>query len=142
MMSWVRLSAVPHRNEHTVNIAMQMMKYRLRPNTSLSQPEIVSTMPLATRYDVSAQVASSLLEERLPAICGSATLTIVVSRISMNAADVTITAISHGLYCGFQGASGLAASGAAGSASLIAPKPSVRPKSQAAAECWDRAPCR
>src|SRR5580698_3354534 len=101
MMSWVRLSAVPHRNEHTVNIAMQMMKYRLRPNTSLSQPEIVSTMPLATRYEVSAQVASSLLEERLPAMCGSATLTIVVSRISMKAASVTATAIAQGLCAGF-----------------------------------------
>src|ERR1700759_2806602 len=97
MMSWVRLLAVPHRNEQTVNIAMQMMKYRLRPNTSLSQPEIVSTMPLAIRYEVSAHVASSLLEDRLPAICGSATLTMVVSRISMNAANVTDTAISQGL---------------------------------------------
>src|SRR3984957_15800152 len=106
MMSWVRLSAVPHRNEHTVNIAMQMMKYRFRPNTSLSHPEIVSTMPLATRYEVSAQVASSLLEERLPAMCGNATLTIVVSRISMNAASVTATAMNQGLYLGFHSAAG------------------------------------
>ena len=33
----------------TVNMAMQIRKYRFRPNRSLSQPEIVSTMPLATR---------------------------------------------------------------------------------------------
>ena len=44
-----------------------------------------------------AQVASSLLDDRLPAIWGRATLTIVVSRISMNAASVTATAISQGL---------------------------------------------
>src|SRR5580704_14836661 len=96
-MSWSRLVAVPQRNEQTVNMAMQMTKYRLRPNISPSHPEIVSTMPLATRYDVSAQVASSLLEERLPAMCGNATLTIVVSRTSMKAASVTVTAISQGL---------------------------------------------
>ena len=40
---------VPHRNEQTVNMAMQIRKYRLRPNVSDSQPLIVSTMPLATR---------------------------------------------------------------------------------------------
>src|ERR1700742_2776409 len=97
MINWVRLLAVPQRNEQTVNIAMQMTKYRLRPSRSPSQPEIVNTMPLATRYEVKAQVASSLLEERLPAMCGSATLTIVVSRISMNAASVTDPAISQGL---------------------------------------------
>ena len=45
---------------------------------------------------------SSWLADRLPAICGSATLIMVVSRISMNAASVTVTAISHGFAAGFQ----------------------------------------
>ncbi len=38
-------------------------------------------------------------------MCGRLTLTIVLSRISMNAASVTTTAISHGLLRGFQPAS-------------------------------------
>src|SRR5882757_4927311 len=134
MINWVRLLAVPQRNEQTVNIAMQMTKYRLRPSRSPSQPEIVNTMPLATRYDVSAQVASSLLDDRLPAICGSATFTMVVSSTSMNAASVTATAMSHGLWRGFQAA---AASGVAASA-LIAQSPSARPIYRAAAEESDQ----
>ena len=51
----------------------------------------------ATRYDVSVHVASSLLAERLPAICGSETLTTVVSSTSMNVLDMTAIAISQGL---------------------------------------------
>ena len=54
-----RLLEIPHRKEQTVKPRMQIVKYRFRPSTVDSQPEIVSTMPLATRYDVSAQVASS-----------------------------------------------------------------------------------
>jgi hypothetical protein len=76
---------------------MQIMKNRLRPNRRLSAPEIVSTTPLATRYVVSAQVLSSLLTDSEPAICGKATLTMVVSSTSMNAPSVTTMAIAHGL---------------------------------------------
>ena len=52
---------------------------------------------LATRYEVSVQVASSLLAERLPAMCGSETLTTVVSSTSMKVLDMTAMAISQGL---------------------------------------------
>ena len=62
---------------------------------------MVSTIPLATRYVVSTQVASSLLIDRLPAICGRETLTMVVSSTSMNAPKVTTIATSHGLERGF-----------------------------------------
>ncbi len=58
-------------------------------------------MPLATRYVVSAQVASSLLIDRLPAICGKETFTMVVSSTSMNAPSVTMTATTQGLAFGF-----------------------------------------
>ena len=44
---------------------------------------------LATRYDVSAQVASSIVADRLPAMCGSDTLTTVVSSTSMKVANIT-----------------------------------------------------
>ena len=44
-----RLVAMPHRNEHTVNIAMQIRKYRLRPISRPSQPATGTTIPFATR---------------------------------------------------------------------------------------------
>src|SRR5579872_5476136 len=57
-------------------------------------------MALATRYDVSAQAASSTLADRLPAICGSDTFTTVVSSTSMNVANMTAMAMIQGLTCG------------------------------------------
>src|ERR1035441_10473962 len=57
-------------------------------------------MALATRYEVSTQVASSTLAERLPAICGRETLTTVVSSTSMNVANMTAVATIQGLTCG------------------------------------------
>src|SRR5664279_654401 len=57
-------------------------------------------MALATRYEVSAQAASSVLTERLPAMCGSETLTTVVSSTSMKVANMTATATIHGLMAG------------------------------------------
>ena len=47
--SSLRLVAMPHRNEHTVNMATHSRKYCLRPSSRPNQPEIGSTMPLATR---------------------------------------------------------------------------------------------
>lgn len=76
-MSCDRVFANPQGIEQTVNIDRQIKNLRLRPITALSEVEIVSTMPLATRQVVSAQVASSLLADKLPAICGKATLTMV-----------------------------------------------------------------
>src|SRR5438132_3861639 len=56
-------------------------------------------MALATRYDVSAQVDSSIVADRLPAMCGSETFTTVVSSTSMNVANMTATATIQGLTC-------------------------------------------
>ena len=78
------------------------MKKRLRPNAVANQPLIGSTMAFETRYDVNTQVLSSLLAPRSPARCGSATLAMLVSRTSMNAAIATTTAIAQGLNFGFQ----------------------------------------
>src|ERR1019366_423616 len=58
-------------------------------------------MALATRYDVSAQAASSVLTERLPAMCGSDTFTTVVSSTSMKVANMTATATIHGFTWGW-----------------------------------------
>src|SRR6266446_1523395 len=50
-----------------------------------------------TRYDVRTHVDSSALADKLPEMCGSATLAMEVSRTSMNVASVTVTAITQGL---------------------------------------------
>ena len=48
------------------------------------------------------QVPSSLVEARLPAMCGMETLTTVVSRTSMKVASITEKVTTHGLIarCG------------------------------------------
>ena len=70
---------------------------RLRPNVLASQPVIGRMIALATRYDVSTQVDSSIVAERLPAMCGSDTLTTVVSSTSMKVANITAIATIQGL---------------------------------------------
>src|SRR5215831_9309540 len=92
-----RLGAIPHSNELNVKKAIHAMKNRFRPTTPAIHPLIGKTMALETRYEVRTHVLSSLLTPRLPAMYGSATLAMLVSRISMNAAIATTTAISHGL---------------------------------------------
>src|SRR5579863_191972 len=101
-MSMARLGAAPHSSELTVNITMHSTKNRLRPNKPASHPLMGRTMAFDTRYEVSTHVLSSLLAPRSPAMCGSATLAMLVSSTSMNAASATTTAISHGLYFGVQ----------------------------------------
>src|SRR4029450_8378343 len=49
---------------------------------------------------VSTQVDSSIVAERLPAMCGSDTLTTVVSSTSMNVANMTAIGTIHGLRVG------------------------------------------
>ena len=55
---------------------------------------------LETRYEVRTHVVSSTVAERLPAMCGSATLTTVVSSTSMNVPSMTATATIQGLITG------------------------------------------
>src|ERR1019366_74386 len=64
-------------------------------------------MALATRYEVSTQVASSGVADRLPAMCGSATLAPLVSSTSMKVASITVMALIHGLMSGRNGTAGL-----------------------------------
>jgi len=73
---------------------------RFRPKTLASHPVIGRMIAFATRYDVSTHVASSMLAERLPAMCGSDTLTTVVSSTSMNVANITDIAMIQGLTWG------------------------------------------
>src|SRR5208283_3960384 len=65
----------------------------------LNHPPIGRMMALATRYEVSIQVASSVDADRLPAMCGSATFATLVSSTSMKVANITVKAMIHGLMC-------------------------------------------
>src|ERR1700751_338909 len=59
-------------------------------------------MAFETRYEVRTHVLSSCPAERLPAMCGKATLAIEVSSTSMKVASVTARAIIHGFTAGRQ----------------------------------------
>ena len=74
-------SARPRRRgDEIVNPATDVMSRRFRPKWRASRPVSGSAIALATRYDVSTRVDSSIVADRLPAMCGSDTLTTVVSR--------------------------------------------------------------
>src|SRR3954466_5138031 len=92
-----RFGAKPHRNEAIVKPLVAHNSRFFRPNTLASHPVIGRMIAFATRYEVSAHVASSTVAERLPAICGSDTFTTVVSSTSMKVANITETAMSQGL---------------------------------------------
>src|SRR6266436_7769056 len=92
-----RLGARPQRNDAAVKPTTDAINRFLRPKMLASQPVIGRMIALATRYDVRTHVASSIVAERLPAMCGSDTFTTVVSNTSMKVANITETAISQGL---------------------------------------------
>src|SRR4051794_24019846 len=64
-------------------------------------------MAFETRYDVRTQVASSVVAERLPAMCGRATFATLVSSTSMKVASMTVAAITQGLTSGRAGSTAL-----------------------------------
>src|SRR5262245_44917583 len=92
-----RFGANPHSTDAIVNPAVEAINNRLRPSTDASQPVSGRMMALATRYDVSAHVASSVVAAMLLAMCGSDTFTTVVSSTSMKVANITAIATIHGL---------------------------------------------
>ena len=92
-----RFGARPQSSDEIVNPATDVISSRLRPKWLASQPVSGSTIALATRYDVSTHVDSSIVADRLPAMCGSDTLTTVVSSTSMKVANMTAIATIHGL---------------------------------------------
>src|SRR5689334_10957541 len=58
--------ASPQQKEAVVKPVTESISRRLRPKVVASHPVIGRIMALATRYDVSVHVASSVLAERLP----------------------------------------------------------------------------
>src|SRR6185437_4901251 len=93
--------ASPQKKEAVVKPITAAIKSRLRPKRPASHPVIGRMMALATRYEVSVHVASSMVADKLPAMCGSETFTTVVSNTSMKVLDITAIAISQGLICGW-----------------------------------------
>src|SRR4051812_33352918 len=91
-----RLGASPQRKDAAVKAATEVSSRRFRPKKFASHPVMGRMIALATRYEVSAQVASSGVADMLPAMCGRETFTTVVSSTSMKVADITAMAISHG----------------------------------------------
>src|SRR5580692_6385406 len=113
-----RLGAIPQSKELTVKILKHAMKKRFRPKAPASQPLMGRMIAFETRYEVNTQVLWSLLAPRFPAIYGKATLAMLVSSTSMNAAIATTTPMSQGLYFGRQGSGG-GAGGVAGVPGLV-----------------------
>src|SRR5262245_48265566 len=97
--SEARFGAMPQRNDASVNPVVDSIRRFLRPKRPASQPVIGRMMALATRYDVNAHVASSVVADMLLAMCGSDTLTTVVSSTSMKVANMTAMATIQGLTC-------------------------------------------
>src|SRR5262252_8394152 len=94
------VGANPHRNDAPVKPTTESISRRFRPNVLASQPVIGRMIALATRYDVTVHVASSIVDDRLPAMWGSDTFTTLVSSTSMNVASITEMAMIHGLMWG------------------------------------------
>src|SRR3954453_18483994 len=92
--------ARPQKKDATVKPVTASKRSRFRPNRPASQPVMGRIIALATRYEVSVQVASSTVADKFPAMCGSDTFTTVVSSTSIKVLDMTATAISHGLMSG------------------------------------------
>src|SRR5262249_32960772 len=92
-----RFGAMPQNIDATVQATTERSRRRFRPKKLASQPVIGSTIALAAMYDVSTHVDSSIVADRLPAICDSDTFTTVVSSTTMNVPNMTAIAVSHGL---------------------------------------------
>src|SRR5262249_41264060 len=92
--------ARPHRSDVSVTPPVDSIRRRLRPSREASQPVIGRTTALAARYAVSPHVASLIVADRSPAMCGSDTLTTVESSTTMNVLAITADATIHGLTRG------------------------------------------
>jgi hypothetical protein len=96
-----RLAAIPQSTDAIEKPMTAASSSRFLPIRRESQPVSGRMMAFATRYDVSVQVASSMLADRLPAMCGRETFTTVVSSTSMKVASITETATIQGFTAGF-----------------------------------------
>ncbi|MGD0605636.1 MAG: hypothetical protein ABSA53_18810 [Streptosporangiaceae bacterium] len=86
-----RLDASPHAIEATVNTTMAASRTRLPPNRSPSQPDAGMNTARLTRKAIEMLSTEVALTLKSRPMVGSATLTIVVSRMDMNIAATKTT---------------------------------------------------
>ncbi len=86
--------AAPHSIDVAVNPARHMMNSRLRPNRTAIHPTGAVMIAAEITYDVSTQVISSCVADRLPCMYGSATLAIAESSTCIRVAIITHSVIS------------------------------------------------
>src|SRR6185312_4714390 len=88
------LTARPQNVDITTNSSAETQKLRTSPKRRPIQPDSGCMIALASEYDEIAQVPSCGLTPRLPAMCGTDTLTMVMSSTSMNVANAIATVSS------------------------------------------------
>src|SRR6476646_10819859 len=111
------LVASPQKVDIATNRIADTQKLRTSPKRRPIQPDSGCMIALASEYELIAQVPSCGLTARLPAMCGTDTLTIVMSSTSMNVANATANVSSaSGAPC--SGGSGFFASAMAASRCL------------------------
>jgi hypothetical protein len=90
----------PQSVENAKNNKTDVMNVLTSPKRRAIQPESGIEIAAASRYELTAHVPSETLAPRLPAIAGIDTLTIVMSRISMNdVAEITMVNSTSLLPC-------------------------------------------
>ena len=90
-----RLGATPDRRELAMKTVVESRKKRRRPRRATSQPVAGRITPFAARNDVRTHVISSSEAERVPCMCGRATLVTLVSRTCIDATSMTAVVTSH-----------------------------------------------
>src|SRR5579859_3487119 len=88
------LVASPQTAENTMNRQMDVTRVRTSPIRRAIHPVNGCMTAAASMYELTAQVPSALLTPREPAMDGTETLTMVMSRISMKEA-VAIAAVRN-----------------------------------------------
>src|SRR3546814_2291957 len=83
------LVAMPHSIENSTNRNTELIKVRTSPKRRASQPVSGCMIALASAYELIVQVPSLGLTPRLPAMCGTDTLTMVMSSTSMKVLKAT-----------------------------------------------------
>src|SRR3984957_10611198 len=89
-----RLVASPQRAEKHMNNKMEVTKVLTSPKRRPIHPVSGCMIAAASMYELTAQVPSEVLTPKLPEMAGTETLTMVMSRISMNEA-VAIAAVRN-----------------------------------------------
>src|SRR5277367_3237263 len=87
-----RLVAIPQIAEKSMNKQTDVMNVLTSPKRRAIQPDSGCTTAAVSMYELITHVPSELLVPRLPEMAGTDTLTMVMSRISMNA-ELAIAAV-------------------------------------------------